>query len=232
MPILWRCLRFHASFPFPQKPQRLDYNAFQRAIGFLAAEGNLRLGDNADGITMNADRYPDDSARASKRLWMLFRSLASHPAEVKEPKVVDINLAGLSSTEYDLMEVLALTQPDNACIMPAPIEDLRPHARRILGSSTPCNYSSIPRGDFLSLLKLLLSVQLDMPEWGDHEPYYYSGRILNLSDPDILQGAADAILKKSIPDDTKDVDWRSFQNILNVYLVSLANEPNTNRTFK
>ena len=231
MPTVWRCLCFHAFFPFPQKQRRLEYNAFQRAIGFLAAEGNLRLGENADGITMNADRYPDDSARASKRLWMLFRSLAGHSAEVEEPKVVDINLAGLSSTEYDLMEVLALTQPDNACIMPAPIEELRPHARRILGSSTPRTYSSILRGDFLSLLKLLLSIQLDMPEWGDHEPYYYSGRILDSPDPDVLQGAADAILKKSIPDETEDIDWLSFQNILNVYLVSLAIGPNTSRTF-
>ena len=231
MPILWRCFHFHAFFPFPQKPQRLDYNAFQRAIGFLAAEGNLRLGDNADGITMNADRYPDDSARASKHLWMLFRSLAAHCAEVNEPKVVATNLADLSNTEDDLIEVLALTQPDNACIMPAPIEELRPHARRVLGSSTPCAYSSIPREDFLSLLKLILSVQLDKPEWGDHEPDYYTGHVLVSPDPDILQGAADAILKKSMPSETKDVDWPSFQNILNVHLASLVITPDTNRAF-
>ena len=181
---------------------------------------------------MNADRYPDDSARASERHWMLFRSLADHSAEVNEPKVVGTNLAGLSSTEDDLMEVLALTQPDNPCIMPAPIEELRPHARRILGSSTPCIYSLIPRGDFLSLLELILSVQLDKPEWGEHEPYYYSGRILSAPEPDILRGAADAILKKSISSETKDVDWRSFQNILNAHLVRLAIAPDTNRAFQ
>ena len=231
MPILWRCLRFHAFFPFPRKPQYLDYNAFQRAIGFLAAEGNLCLGDNADGISMNTDRYPDDSARASKHLWMLFKSLAGHSVEENEPKVVATNLAGLSNTEDDLMEVLALTQPNNPCIIPAPIEELRPHARRILGSSTPCTCSSIPRRDFMSLLKLILSVQLDKPEWGNHEPEYYTGRILVSPDPDILQGAADAILNKSISSETKDVDWPSFQNILNVYLVSLAIAPNTNRAF-
>lgn len=229
IPILWRCLRFHAFFPFPQKLRRLDYDAFQRAIGFLAAEGNLRLGENANGITMNAERYPDDSARASKNLWLLFRSLAGHSAEVDEPKVVGTNLAGLSNTEDDLMEVLALTQPDNLCIMPAPIEELRPHARRILGSSTLCAYSSIPREDFLSLLKLILSVQLDKPEWGDHEPDYHTGRILVSPDPDILQGAADAILEKSISSEARDVDWCSFQNILNVYLVSLAIVLDTNR---
>ena len=229
MPILWRCLRFHAFFPFPQRSRRLDYDAFQRAIGFLAAEGNLRLGGNASGIRMNADRCPDDIARASKNMWLLFRSLADDSAVLNENKVVETNLAGLSNTEDDLMEVLALTQPDNLCIMPAPIEELRPHARRILGSSTPCAYSSIPRGDFLSLLKLILSVQLEKPEWGDHGPDYHTGRILVSPDPEILQGAADAILEKSISNEMENVDWRSFQNILNVYLVSLAIASDTNR---
>ena len=228
MPILWRCLRFHAFFPFPQKLQRFDYNAFQRAIGFLAADGNLRLGENANGITMNAEQYPDDSARACKNLRLLFRSLADHSAGLNEPKVVETNLVGLSNTEDDLMEVLALTQPDNLCIMPAPIEELRPHAR-ILGSSTPCAYSSIPREDFLSLLKLILSVQLDKPEWRDHEPDYHTGRILVSPDPDILKGAANATLEKSISSEARDVDWCSFQNILNVYLVSLAITSDTNR---
>ena len=222
MPILWRCLHFHAFFPFTQRPECLDCDAFQRAIGFLAAEGNLRLGDNANGVTMNADRYPDDDARSSKHLWMLFRSLADHSDKTNEPKVVAADLAGRSNAEDDLREVLALTQPDNLCIMPAPIEEWRPHARRVLGSSTPCLYSPIPRGDFLSLLKLILSVQLDKPEWGNHEPCYYTGRILASPDLDILQGAADATLKKSIPSETKDVDWRSFQNILSVYLASLG----------
>ena len=231
MPILWKCFRFHAFFPFPQNSQRLDYNAFQRAIGFLAAEGNLDLGENASGITMNADRYPDDSARASKHLWMLFRSLADHSAEVNELEVVEISLAGLSNTEDDLMEVLALTQPHNPCIVPAPIEELRPHARRILGFSTPCAYASIPREDFLGLLKLVLSVQLDKPEWGSHEPQYYTGGISVSRDPDILQGAAEAILNKSISSEAKDVDWRSFQNNLNVFLVSLPLATDNNRAF-
>ena len=112
-------------FPFSQKPQNLDFNAFQRAVGFRAAEGNLDLGDNADGIAMNADRYPDDSARASKDLWMIFGSLAGHFAEVSGLEVVETSLAGLSNTEDDLLEVLALTQPHKACIIPAPIEELR-----------------------------------------------------------------------------------------------------------
>ena len=132
------------------------------------------------------------------------------------------------------MEVLALTQPDSACtpcIIPAPIEELRPHARRILGSSTLCAYASISREDLLGLLKLVLSVHLDKPEWGSHEPQYYTGRISVSRDPDILQGAAEAILNKSISSEAKDVDWHSFQYILNVFLVSLRLATDTIRAF-
>ena len=218
IPILWKCFHFHAFFPFPQKLQRVNYSAFQRAVGFLAAEGNLRLGENADGITMDADRYPDASARASKRLWILFRSLSSRSLTSNGPKLVETYVADLSNTEEDLMEVLALTQPDNACIMPAPIEELRPHAKRILNSSTRYTYSSIPRAEFLNLLKLILSVQLDKPHWGDHEPYFYTGRVLTPPDPDMIQ-AANAMLRKSTSSEKCDVDWPSFQNVLNVDLV-------------
>ena len=225
MPVLWRCFHFHAYFPFPQKNQRLDYDAFQRAIGFLAAEGNLRLGENADGITMDADRYPDESARASKRLWMMFRSFSTPYSETSGDTSIKMDRTGLPDTEEDLMEILALVEPDNPCIMPAPIEELRPHAKRILNSSMSYTYSSIPRRDFLNLLKLLLCVQLDKPEWEDHQPYFYTGRILTPSSPDILQGAADSILRKAIPDEGRDVDWYSFQNILNIHLVSLFVSP-------
>ena len=51
IPLLWRCLHFHACFPFPRETDRLDYSAFQRVIGLLAAEGTLCLGDN-NGVSI------------------------------------------------------------------------------------------------------------------------------------------------------------------------------------
>ena len=129
------------------------------------------------------------------------------------------NAVDLSSTEDDVMEILALTQPDNLCIMPAPMEELRPHAKRILSSSTPYYFSSIPRDDFLSLLKLILSVQLDKPEWSSHEPYFHTGRVLKHTNPDILHGAAGAILRSSTSSEKRDIDWQSFKNILSVHVV-------------
>ena len=219
IPILWRCFQFHAYLPFPLSPGRLDYSAFQRAIGLLAAEGNLRLGDNADCKTMDLEKYPDDSARATKRLRMLFRSLSAHHSPSVEFELTKSSALDLSSTEEDIMDVLALTQPDDPCITPAPIEQLRPHAKRILGSSTPSISSSIPRGDFLSLLRFLLGVQLDKPDWGSQEPYFQTGRILIRPDSDLLQRASDAILRRSGHDEKMDVDWHVFTNVLSVYLV-------------
>lgn len=229
--ILWRCFQYHAWFPFPPKPQPLDYGAFQRAIGFLAAGGTLRLGEDADGITTDADGYPDHSARASKHLWILFRSFSSPSSCFSGRKSIESTVADPIDTQEDLMEVLALTQPVNHCIMPAPIEELRPHARRILSSSTLYTCSSIPRGDFLSLLKLILSVQLDKPEWEFHEPYFYTGRIQVPPNLDILQGSADAILRGLTSSEKNGVEWQSFQTIMNVYLVSLATVQHTHDDF-
>ena len=219
IPLLWRCFHFHAYFPFPRETDRLDYSAFQRAIGLLAAEGNLRLGDNADGITMDRDRYPDANARASKRLWILFKSLSTRTPLPDDNRSTESSVLDLSTTEDDLMDVLALTQPDNPCIMPAPIEELRPHAKRILGSSKFHKYYSITQRDFLSLLKLMLSIQMDKPEWGSHQPYFNTGRILLPPNPEILRGAADAILRSFNHEVRGDIEWHGFHKVLSVHLV-------------
>ena len=203
------------------KAERVDFSAFQRAVGLLAAEGNLRLGDNADGVTMDGDKYPDANARASKQLWMMFKSFSIQVAHSNRPKVTEARVADLSTIEEDLMDVLCLTKPDDPCIMPAPIEELRPHAKRILSSSTPYTCSSIPRGDFLGLLKLILSIESDKPEWGPHEPRFYTGRILVPPRSDILQGASNAVLRRFTSSENIDVDWHVFKNVLSVYLVRL-----------
>lgn len=182
----------------------------------------MRLGDNANGITMDADRYPDASGRASKQLWVMFKSFAVQISHSSRLKVAEASVADLSTIEEDLMDVLCLTQPDDPCIMPAPMEELRPHAKRILSSSTPYTCSLIPREDFLSLLRLVLSIQLDKPEWGpSHEPPCHTGRIFVQPRSDILQGASEAILRLFTPSENKDVDWPVFKNILSLYLVRL-----------
>ena len=219
IPLLWRCFHFHAYFPCPREPDRLDYSAFQRAIGLLAAEGNLRLGDNADGITMDRHRFPDANARSSKSLWILFKSLSTRTPLPGQIRPTRSSVLDLSTTEDDLMDVLALTQPSNPCIIPAPIEELRPHAKRILGSSKSQNYHSVSQGDFLSLLNLMLSIQMDEPERGPHQPYFNTGRILQPPSPEILRRVADAVLRCFTYEGTADIEWHEFNSVLSVYLV-------------
>ena len=180
----------------------------------------MLLGNNADGVIMDRHKHTDASGRASKQLWIIFRSLSIQSSYSSRPKIPEASVADLSTIEDDLMDVLCLTQPDDPCIMSAPMEELRPHAKRILSSSTPYSCSSIPREDFLSLLTLLLSIQLDKPEWGpSHEPPWHTGRILEQPRSDILQGASEAILRSFTPGEKKDIEWHVFKYVLNIYLV-------------
>ena len=168
---------------------------------------------------MDRDRYPDASARASKRLWILFKSLSTRIPLPDHYRSTKFSALDLSTTEDDLMDALALTQPDNPCIIPAPIEELRPHAKRILGSSTIYNYYSIPLGDFLNLLSLMLCIQIDKPEWGSGPPYFNTGRISPTPIREVLRGAADAILRSFSHEATADIGWHEFHNVLSVHLV-------------
>ena len=219
IPLLWGCFHFHAHSPFPRETDRLDYSAFQRAIELLATERNLRLGDNANGITMDRDRYPDANARASKRLWILFKSLSTRTPLPDHSRSTESSVLDLSTTEDDVMDVLALTQPDNPSIMPAPIKELRPHAKRILGSSTFHTYYSIPQRDFLSLLRLMMSIQINKPVWGSHQPYFNTGRILLTPNREIVRGATDAVLRSFNHEGTADIEWHEFHDVLRVHLV-------------
>ena len=172
---------------------------------------------------MDRDRYPDANARASKRLWLLFKSLSTRTALPDHHRSTESSVLDLTTTEEDLMDVLALTQPDNPCIMPAPIEELRPHAKRILGSSRFHTYYSIGQGDFLSLLSLMLSIQIDKPEWGSHQPYFNTGRILQPPNREVLRRAADAILRSFSREETADIKWHEFHKALSVHLVRTFN---------
>ena len=214
--ILWKCFHYHAYFPFPQKPERLDYSAFQRAIGLLAAEGNLDLGDNADGVTMDGDKYPDGSSRALKQLWIVFKSLSLQFAPLSGYKSSEA--VGLSTTEEDLMDVLCLTQPYDPPMMPTPMEDLRPHAKRILNSPAPYECTFIPREDFLGLLKLLFCIEMDKPDRS--LGVTTAAHALPITDKDLLNGIADALLKTFTPREKDDIYWRDFSNVISTYLVS------------
>ncbi len=166
---------------------------------------------------MDADRYPDAKARASKQLWIMFKSLSTRIPLSSLPKSIESRVASMSTTEDDLMDVLCLIQPNDPCIMPAPIEELRPHAKRILSSSTTYDYSSIPRGDFVSLLKLLFCIQLGKPNLSSR--VHTTAHALPAVDLDLLDPLAVALLENSTPNEEGVVYWHDFNKIISIYLV-------------
>ncbi len=166
---------------------------------------------------MDADRYPDAKARALKQLWIMFKSLSTRIPLSSLPQSIESGVASMSTTEDDLMDVMCLIQPNDPCIMPAPIEELRPHAKRILSSSTPYDYTSIPRGEFVSLLKLLLCIQLDKPNLASG--VHTTAHVLPTVELDLLDPLAVALLENSIPNEEGVVYWHDFDKIISKYLV-------------
>lgn len=167
---------------------------------------------------MDGDRYSDGNSRALKQLWIIFKTLSIQFAPSSEYK--SFEAVGLSTTEEDLMDVLCLTQPNNPCIMPAPIEELRPHAKRILNFSAPYECSFIPREDFRGLLKLLLCIEMDKPDFS------LRGNIAThappIIDKDLLDRIAEALLKNFTLNEKGDIHWHDFSNVINTYLVKFS----------
>ena len=165
----------------------------------------------------------DLDSRALKRLWIMFKSLSIQVPLSSRYKSIESGAVKLSTTEEDLMAVLYLTQPNNPCMMPAPIEELRPHAKRILNSSAAYECSFIPREDFRGLLKLLFCIEMDKPDRSlgvniaAHAP--------PITDEDLLNGTADALLKNFTHNEEGDIYWHDFSNVISTYLVKHLSVP-------
>ena len=185
-------------------------------MALLAADGTSRLGSDAIGATVEKYRNSFRGTQASNNLWLMFRSLATRSSHMIGPKDTECGQAELS-VEEDLLDVLALVQPADPCITAVQGDELRPHTSRILDSSEGYVYTLIPRKDLFSLLKLLLSIEIDKPKWGDR---FYTGHAPSTSpDPDILNRVTDAVLRRFTQDEESDVNWQTFKDALSVSFV-------------
>lgn len=212
--ILWRCFHFHAYFPFAQQsPDQIDCDAFQRAVALLGADGISRLGYSSIGIEIDPDRD-----RAFNSLYRIFRSLAIPSLSTPSSENPSGNEAEQWSQTDDLLDVLDLVQPSRVPYGPTCRDEFLIHASRILGSSKFYTYSSIPRGDIMSLLTLLLSIQIDEPEGGASFNTVHPSEGLGEEMPERL---ANAILRRFAPDEECDIDWYAFSSMLSNYLVSI-----------
>ena len=127
----------------------------------------------------------------------------------------------------DLLDVLHLVHPPAATYASTFRDELRPHASRILGNTkiSGLNYGNvfilsghfIPRADFLSLLTLLLSIQLDEGIPGASCP---SARFPDDLNENLAERLANVIVQRFAPDEHSNVNCYIFKDLLSYYLVS------------
>ena len=170
---------------------------------------------DAHGRDMDDGRYLSEDFRASSRLRLTFRSLSVLPFRTSGPGLPKSKENEISTAEEDILDVLLLVQPCDPCLMSISREEMLPHAQRI-GSSTRHTDSPIPREDFLNLLKLLLSVQMDPPKrFGS----FQTAHSMPETDINVLNEVAGALLRRFVPDEKSDIDWPIFKSVLDTYLV-------------
>jgi hypothetical protein len=171
--LLWRCFHFYAFYPFPHDAinDKVDYNAFHRALMLLVARGTDLLG-MVDNEGWHWRR--DESYIPQANLQRIMRSIGSTDRTYEKSRDI---VAEFDPAVDETMDVLKMIAPFQMHC--GPWEDhLHPVARRLLGESI----RSRPRAsweDLSELLSLVLRLKLlktkrplglQFGEFGDPSP--------------------------------------------------------------
>lgn len=159
--LLWRCFLYFAYHPFPRDVtnSKVDLSGFQRAVSLLAVQGTDILGTQEEGDYFW--RHNDVFFRRAD-FQRTFRSIGLPDGPNNQP--TDSNL------EEDVMDVLAMTQPQSVSLAPSP-DQLGPAARKLLGEGPTRTRYRVTRRDFSTLLSLLLRLRLHKAKWGSYFHY-------------------------------------------------------------
>lgn len=165
--LLWRCFLYFAYHPFPRDvtdSSKADSSGFQRAVSLLAGRGTDLLGTQAEGeYFWRHDRAFFRRADFQR----IYRSISL-------PEAPDNQLTD-PSLEEDVMDVLAMTQPQSETLAPSP-NQLGPASRRLLGQGSVRTGCRVTQSDLSTLLSLLLRLRLHKAKWGS---YFHFGTIDN-----------------------------------------------------
>ncbi|RAL05941.1 uncharacterized protein BO80DRAFT_440678 [Aspergillus ibericus CBS 121593] len=163
--LLWRIFYFYACHPFPHyvtDASKIDFNGFQRAVTLLAHDATDYLGTQEDGDYYW--RFDEMFFQKASFLRML-RSIGHLEESGLEEAVVD-----------DVMDVLAITQPQAMKLMPSP-DKLRRAARELLDSGKTPMGCRVTRRDLSTLLLLVLRMRLAREKWGHGDHYGTIGEV-------------------------------------------------------
>ncbi|KAJ5620840.1 hypothetical protein N7510_004824 [Penicillium lagena] len=160
--LLWRCFLYFAYHPFPRdvtNSAQVDSSGFQRAVSLLAAQGTDILGTQEEG-----DYFwrHDDAFFHTADYKRTLRSIGL-PDDIN-------NQPTDSGLEEDVMDVLAMTQPQSVSLAPSP-DQLGPAARKLLDEGPTRTQYRVARRDLSTLLSLLLRLRLYKAKWGSYFHY-------------------------------------------------------------
>lgn len=168
--LLWACFYFYAYHPLPRRDVddgKIQWPAFQRSVSLLAVRGTKLLGTLEDGD------YPwryDESFTRKISFNRIFRSISA-PEDANTQQNFQPGCHTSTSIVDDVMDVLAMTQPQDISVHPSP-DMLKPAAQKLISeSATPVQFWTKGEGLFL-LLSLLLRLRLHEAKWARKEFYY------------------------------------------------------------
>ena len=230
VPILWSCFLFFGYFPFSKHSSTLDYVAFKRAVALLGGDGIEALRGNEERICDKGK--PDETIESCNdhQVRLIFQSLAepriqrpqtdsgaldSDEEDLRKPNLENLRLGGTTPQEEDIIDILYLGVPHDACITPPHKDRPLPHAQR-LACHTQQRDSVIPRQDLFKLLRLLLSIRLSVTQHPDELPYAIPMSVMDTHSLDIY---TEILLRRFSSNGESDICMSDFNRAVNDFMV-------------
>ena len=168
--LLWTCFYFYAYHPFPRGDVgggRIGWPAFQRSVSLLALRGTKLLGTLEDGDY--SWRY-DESFTHRVNFNRILRSI-SLPGDADTQQQLQPGCDTSTLIVDDVMDVLAMTQPQDISVHPSP-DLLKPVAQKLISESATPMQDWIKGEELSLLLSLLLRLRLYETKWARKEFHY------------------------------------------------------------
>ncbi|PWY93547.1 hypothetical protein BO94DRAFT_572979 [Aspergillus sclerotioniger CBS 115572] len=193
--LLWRSFHFYAHHPFPHyltENSKIDVNGFQRAVAFLVHDATDLLGTLEDG-----DYYWrfDEAFFRKASFSRILRSIGHLEENGQDDAAVD-----------DVMDVLAMTQPQAMKLMPSP-DQLRPVAWRMLEDGRVPMGCRVGRRDLVCLVGLVLKMRLGREKWG------YGDHLGVIGDGGLGEEGLAEVLVKGVVGDKDGLEIEDLQRV-------------------
>lgn len=181
VPTLWHIFVYFAGYPFTEfilndseEPalhhQRIDENGFVVAYNLLGLRGVELVGSTKDAWTPGGSIEKSWSQKYARLASLMINSLRIFPTEGDE-RFQGLDSASLTkNAEKQLMDAIALTQPEPYMSGLSFEQDLREVARRLLANNAVPNYEknssfTMSKYDLQTFIQLFLLLRIGSAPW-------------------------------------------------------------------